>query len=385
MDSSFRYVMHTEIIFGTGSSKKLASVVAEQGGTKVFIVSDKGVEASGILGDIRAGLEAAGLPFGLFDDIEQSSSVQSVDAGVEVIQKEGYDIIVAIGGGSALDSGKAMGLVAGNGGKCRDYVGAGKAKKPSLPVIALPTTAGTSAEVTDVAVIADREINARSGLRSNYIVPRVAIVDPLLTLSVPPFVTAATGMDALSHAIESYTNTASALPTDLASLEAIRLIGKALPAAVANGKNLKAREDMCMACVLIGLAYRNTRLGALHAISGPFCGHYDVAHGVANAILLPHVMRFNAPGNYEKFANIAKALGVPEEGYSTRELGLLAADLVADLLGDVGLPADFAAMSLDAGKLPAIVQEAAKSANMGINPRAATESDLMAICKMVVQ
>ena len=382
MGSEFRYVMNTEIVFGVGSSKKLASVIAEQGGTKAFIVSDKGVEASGILDGIRAGLEAAKMPFGLFDDIEQSSSVQSVDAGADIIRQEGYDIIVAIGGGSALDSGKAMGLVAGNGGKCRDYVGAGKAKKPSLPVIALPTTAGTSAEVTDVAVIADREINARSGLRSNYIVPRVAIVDPLLTVSVPPAVTAATGVDALSHAIESYTNSVSDIPMDLASLEAVRLIGKALPAAVAKGNNLKAREDMCMACVLIGLAYRNTRLGILHAITGPFCGYYEVAHGVANAILLPHVMRYNAPGNFEKFANIALALGAPAEGYTQRELAFMSADLVADLLEDVSLPADFKAMNLDAGKLPDVCKEAVKSANLLINPRAATEKDLLAICEM---
>jgi len=138
---------------------------------------------------------------------------------------------------------------------------------------------------------------------------------------------------------------------------------------------------MCLACVLIGLAYRNTRLGVLHAITGPFCGYYDVAHGVANAILLPHVMRFNAVGNYEKFASIAKALGASGEGYTQRELALLAADLTAGLLEDVGIAPDFKGMQLDAGKLPAIVKEAAKSANLAINPRVATEKDLLAICE----
>ena len=204
----------------------------------------------------------------------------------------------------------------------------------------------------------------------------------MLTLSVPPAVTAATGVDALSHAIESYTNSVSDVPTDLASLEAIRLIAKSLPAAVADGKNLKAREGMCMACVLIGLAYRNTRLGALHAITGPFCGYYEVAHGVANAILLPHVMRFNAPGNFEKFANVAVALGASPKGRTTRELAYLAADLVADMLVDVNLPSDFKAMNLDKSKLPTIAKEAAKSANMNINPRAGSEKDLLAICEM---
>jgi alcohol dehydrogenase class IV len=168
----------------------------------------------------------------------------------------------------------------------------------------------------------------------------------------------------------------------MASLEAIRLIAKSLPAAVANGKNLKAREDMCLSCVLIGLAYRNTRLGVLHAITGPFCGYYEVAHGVANAILLPRVMRYNARGNYEKFANVAIAMGASAEGLTQRELALLSADLVEKLLEDVCLPPDFKAMNLDANKLPAIAKEAAKSANLAINPRAAAEKDLLAICEM---
>ncbi len=381
MSTEFRYVMNTEIIFGLGTYKKLPAVIKENNGKKAFIVSDKGVEASGILDAIKAELDAGGIEYGLFDDIEQSSSVESVDRGAAIIIDKGYDIIIAVGGGSALDSGKAMGLVVGNGGRCKDYAGSNKASKPALPVIALPTTAGTSAEVTDVAVIADRSINARLGLRSPYVVPKVAIIDPKLTISLPAKVTAATGIDALSHAIESYTNTVSATPMDLASLEAVRLIGKSLPAAVANGKNIGAREDMCMACVLIGLAYRNTRLGILHAVTGPFCGHYEIAHGIANAILLPHVMRYNAPGNYKKFADVAKALGVVDSGLNERQLAMKAADAVEELLTAVNIPLNFKSMNLDESRLPAICEDAAKSGNLAINPRTAVAADLLEICK----
>jgi alcohol dehydrogenase len=301
MSSSLRYVMNTEIIFGLGSSRKLASVIAEQGGTKAFIVSDKGVEASGILDTIQADLRTDGVDFGLLDDIEQSSSVQSVDKGADVIRKEGYDIIIAVGGGSALDSGKAMGLVVGNGGKCRDYA-APQGEEALSARYRAADHRRYQRRGTDVAVIADREINARSGLRSNYISYRAWPSWIRCSRSAsPPSVTAATGVDALSHAIESYTNTVSTTPTDLASLEAIRLIGKSLPAAVVNGKNIKAREDMCMACVLIGLrtaipvwAFSTPSQAPSAAITK--CPMVSPTRSPA-----PRVA-FQRPGNYEKFA-----------------------------------------------------------------------------------
>lgn len=383
MYTTFSYEMSTEIIFGIGSSEKLASVIKKQGKEKILIISDKGVEESGTLDKITDDLKNNNINFEIFDDVEQSSSIETVDKGSKLINEKGFDLIIAIGGGSSIDTGKAMGLVAANGGCCRDYAGSNKAKLPPVPVIAVPTTAGTSAEVTDVAVIADHEQNARLGLRSQFIVPKIAIVDPLLTISMPASVTAATGMDALSHAIESYTNTATSLPMELVALEAIRLIGNNLRCAVANGKNIKAREEMSMACVLIGLAYRNTRLGILHAITGPFCGYYNIAHGVVNAVLLPHVMRFNMLADYTKFSKIAEALGVDNNNLSLRELALKSADAVTELLSDVGLPSDFKDMNLNKELLPNIASEAAKSGNLVINPRNATQKNLLQICEKI--
>ena len=381
MQDLYNFTLATEIVYGIGASKKIGSIAAGRGAKKAFIVSDQGVKQAGLLEPIQKSFQESGIETALFDDVEQSSSVQSVDRGAEMVRTKGFDMIVGIGGGSALDTAKAMGAVAANGGKCSDYAGANKIKLPPVPVVALPTTSGTSAEVTDVAVIADRAKHARIGVRSPLVVPVIAILDPLLTLSMPAHVTAATGMDALTHAIESYTNTITAEPTELMALEAINMIGKYLRGAVANGNNIHARERMSMACVLTGVAFRNTRLGVLHAITGPFCGYYEVAHGVANAVILPHVMKFNMLGNLEKFANIAQALGIKTENMSCREAALSSIEAVQNLLSDVGLPATFNEMKLDKSLLPQIAAEASKSPNLTINPRKATKEDLLSICQ----
>lgn len=383
MSDPFRFVMSTEIIYGIGTSKQIGTIAAARGIKKAFIVSDQGVKQAKLLEPIQGALQEQGIETALFYDVEQSSSVQSVDKGAEMVRTQGYDGIIAIGGGSAIDTAKAMGAVATNGGHCSDYAGINKIKLPPVPVIALPTTSGTSAEITDVAVIADRAKHARIGVRSPFVVPAIALVDPLLTVSMPPHVTASTGMDALTHAIESYTNTATAEPTEVMALEAIRIIGEHLRGAVANGNNIHARERMSMACLLAGIAFKNTRLGILHAITGPFCGYYEVPHGVANAVILPHVMRFNMLGNLEKFAKIAQALGVKTENMSCREAALSAIGAVRDLLSDVGLPETFKGMKLDESLISQIASEAVKSGNLTINPRKATKEDLIAICRSV--
>jgi alcohol dehydrogenase class IV len=384
MSDLYRFVMSTEIVYGIGASKEVGSIAASLGAKKAFIVSDQGVKQAGLLEPVQKGILEKGIETALFDKIERSSSVQTVDQGADIIRSNGFDIIVAIGGGSAIDSGKAMGVVVTNGGACGDYAGINKIKRPPIPVIALPTTAGTSAELTDVAVIADRTKKARLGIRSPLIVPKIAILDSLLTVSMPAHVTAATGMDALTHAVESYTNIVTKEPTETMALEAIKLIGSNLRTAVANGGNTQAREGMMMACLLAGLAFRNTRLGAVHAITGPFCGYYEIEHGIANAVILPYVMKFNLSGCMEKYANIAAALGLNTENMSKRQAALSAIDAVQELHADVGLPVNFKDLKLDENVLPQIVEEAAKSGNLVINPRQATKGDLLVILKQVL-
>ncbi len=385
MRDPYRFVLSTEIIYGIHASRNIGTIAAVRGARKAFIVSDQGVKQAGLLEPIQGALQKQGIETALFDDVEQSSSIQSVDRGAEIVRVQGFDAIVAIGGGSAIDTAKAIGAVAANGGSCGDYAGTNKIKRPPVPVIALPTTSGTSAEITDVAVIADRSKRARIGIRSPFVVPVAAVVDPLLTVSMPPHITASTGMDALTHAIESYTNTATAEPTELMALEAITIIGKNLRGAVANGGDIRARERMSMACVLAGIAFKNTRLGILHAITGPFCGYYDIPHGVANAVLLPQVMKFNMLGNLDKFSRIAQALGMKTEPMGCREAALSSIRAVQELLEDVGLPSTFRGLKLDESLLPKIAAEAVKSGNLAVNPRRATQEDLLCVCRSAFQ
>jgi alcohol dehydrogenase class IV len=381
----YSFIMETKIIYGTGSAEQLGEIISQKGAKKVMLIADAGVKRAGLVEKIQDNLKTSKIDYSLFEDVEISSSTDTVDRGAALVKQENDDLIVGIGGGSSIDTAKAIGVVVTNGGKCIDYAGSNKVKKPPMEVIAIPTTAGTSAEITDVAVIADRATKARIGIRSPYIVPSLAILDPLLTLTMPPHITASTGMDALSHAIESYTNTYTKAPTEVLALEAIRRIGAHLCHAVANGDNLEARDNMLMGSLLAGLAFRNTRLGILHAITGPFCGYYEVPHGVANSVLLPYVMDFNLKGNFDKFTNIASALGFPTANLSRREAAQASVTAVHQLLLDVGLPVSFKKMGLDQKMIPEIASKAMKSGNIPINPRKPTVEDLIAICEKSFQ
>lgn len=381
----FNFVVKTQIVYGIGAAEQLGEIIAQKRANKVMIIVDSGVKKAGLVEKIQNILTASHIEIGLFEDVEISSSTDTVDKGAALVKQENYDLILGIGGGSSIDTAKAIGVVVTNGGKCIDYAGTNKVKKPPMEVIAIPTTAGTSAEITDVAVIADRTSKARIGIRTPYIVPSIAILDPLLTMTMPPHITASTGMDALSHAIESYTNTYTKAPTEVLALEAIRKIGANLCHAVANGNNLEARDNMLMGSLLAGISFLNTRLGILHAITGPFCGHYEVPHGVANSVLLPYVMEYNQKGNLDKFANIALALGVSIKKLSRREAAQASVTAIRQLMEDIGLPSSFKDMNLDQKQIPEIASEAMKSGNIAINPRTPTLEDLIDICEKSFQ
>jgi alcohol dehydrogenase class IV len=381
----FSFLMETKIMYGLGSADQLGKIISQKGSKRVILITDFGVKKAGIVEKIQNDLKEHGIDNELFEEIEVSSSTETVDKGADRIKQENYDLIVSIGGGSSIDTAKAIAVVVTNGGKCIDYAGINKVKKSPMEVIALPTTAGTSAEITDVAVIADRSQNARIGIRSPYVVPSLAILDPLLTITMPPHITASTGMDALSHAIESYTNTFTEAPTEVLALEAIRKIGAHLCHAVANGNNLEARDNMLMGSLLAGLAFRNTRTGLLHAITGPFCGYYEVPHGVANSVLLPYVMDYNLKGNFDKFANIASVLGFATAGFSRREAAQASVRAIRQLLVDVGLPTSFKGIHLDQKFIPEIASKSMKSGNISINPRTPKVEDIIAICEKSFQ
>lgn len=381
MSNFYSFAVKTKIIYGIGATSQVGIIATELGAKKAIIITDSGIKKVGLVEKIQSYLNEQGISSEMFEDVEISSSVETVDKGAKIIKQEKFDLIVGIGGGSSIDTAKAIAVVVTNGGKCVDYAGVNKVKQTPIAVIAIPTTAGTSAEITDVAVIADRSNNARIGIRSPYVVPLVAILDPSFTITMPSHITASTGMDALSHAIESYTNTATHTPTEVLALEAIRKIGKHICHAVANGNNLKARENMLMGSLLAGLSFLNTRLGLLHAVTGPFCGYYEIPHGVANSVLLPYVMEYNLKGNLDKFASIASALGVSTAGLSRREAAQCAVNVIRQLLTDIGLPTSFKNMGLDEKLIPEISSKAMKSGNIRINPRTPKVEDIIDICK----
>ena len=367
------------ILFGVGSVQQVGAETARLGLARPLVVTDRGLARTDIPGLVTGSLDAAGIPWTLFTDVEPNPSIDTVKKGLALYAKAGCDGFVAVGGGSPMDTAKAIGILAANGGDIRDYFGADKVKRPTPPVIAIPTTCGTGSEVTQFTVITDTEAHFKMGIGSPYNLPRVAVVDPALLAKLPSRMVASTGMDALCHAVESYTSQAAQPISDALNLHAIELIGTHLRPAVANG-NLKDLSGMAMASMLAGMGFTNTRTTLVHAMSQPVTGHADVPHGIANAILLPYVLEFNVIGNPEKHADIAVALGEDIEGLSLIEAARLAVDVVRELSDDVGIPHSLREVGVTDAMLEPLADDTMKAAlGVGLNPRRPTRDEVLAL------
>jgi alcohol dehydrogenase len=376
----FVWQLPTKVIFGIGKAKEIGNQAKALGATKVLVVSDPVLRKIGLVDEIGGYLKDAGLAWAVYDGVEPNPTVKIVEKGLTLAREFGCEVLVGLGGGSSIDTAKAIALMLNNPGRIGDYWG----KEPpnrALPVIAVPTTAGTASEVTWVTVIKDTERKVKMGIGHPKLAAAVALCDPALSVTMPPSVTASTGLDALTHAIESYTNTVTEPISEAIALEAIRLIGKYLRPAVAKGDNLYARDRMLLASLMAGLAFANTRLGIVHAITSPLGGYFPVPHGVVNAILLPYAMEFNLVGDLEKHIEIAKALGENVEGLSAVEAAEKAVEAVKRLSKDVGLPAGLGEVGVQEEALPEVCAEAMKNVNIPINPRRPTVEDLINICK----
>jgi len=376
---SFSYHSPTALEFGWGSLAKLPGIVRELGGGTVLVVGDPGVARAGLVDRVVSTLAAADIPAWTFTDVESDPAVDSVEAGTLLGKRNGCDAVVGIGGGSALDTAKAIGLMLTNDGSIRDYVGIGKVKSPPMPVVAIPTTAGTGSELTIWSVLTDKQNHRKISVGSVLNCPRVGLLDPELTVSLPPPMTAATGMDALTHAVESYVNTASHPFSEAAAEKAIALIGKSLRSAVAHGSNAEARADMLVASSLAGMAFNSTRLGYVHAFALPLGSKFGLPHGLVNAIMLPVVMRYNLPGNLEAFARIAALLGEKVEHLRLRDAAARAVVAVEELKADIGITATLADFGVDEARFDEVIAEAYLSGNCAVNPRQATQSDMRAM------
>ena len=314
----------------------------------------------------------------VFDEVEPNPSIACVEKSFALYKAEGCDALIAVGGGSSMDTAKATGVLATNPGKITDYEGVGKVKNPLPPFLAVPTTCGTGAETTYFAVITDPVRQFKFTVGSVLEVPKVALIDPLLLTNLPGPIVAATGMDALTHAVESYTNLNVQPVSDALDLQAIKMIGQNLRQAVANG-NLEAMADMVMASAIAGMAFTNTRLTIVHAISHTLSGRAGTAHGVANAILLPHVMEWNLIGAPERFAEVARALGEDTMGLTTMEAAELSVVAVRRLMKDIGIPPRMREVGITAEMIPNLADDSLLSGNIPLNPRRVTRADIVAI------
>jgi len=376
---TYTYLNPKVALMGAGCVKEIGKQAKELGGTKALIVSGKSRHGEKLAEDIRKILEAAGLKAAIFAGAEPNPTDSSVMEGAEIYKKENCDMIVAVGGGSPMDCAKAVGIVAKNGGEINDYEGIGKVTKGIPPLIMVNTTAGTASEMTSFTIITDTKRHIKMAIVDPRITPDVAVNDPELMISMPPALTAATGMDALTHAVEAYVSTMATPTTDASAIKAIELISKYLRKAVAHGEDVKTRDMMAHAEYLAGIAFNNASLGYVHSMAHQLGGLYDLPHGVCNAILLPYVEMYNKEVCPERFADIAKAMGEKVEGLSPEEAADKAIDAIKKLAADIGIPSGLKELGAREEDLELLAENAMQDICRLTNPRELSKEDVIEI------
>lgn len=378
-----RIILNEMSYFGAGSRAILADEIIKRGFKKVFIVTDNDLVKFGVVGEVTSVLDAAGIPFQVFSEVKQNPTVKQVKVGCAEFATSGADVIVAIGGGSPIDTAKAIGIIATNP-EFADVVsleGVADTKNKSIPIIALPTTAGTAAEVTINYVITDEENIKKMVCVDPNAIPVLSIVDAELMLSMPKGLTAATGMDALTHAIEGYITKGAWEMSDMFELKAIEMIAKQLPVAVENPSNIEAREGMALAQYIAGMGFSNVGLGLVHGMAHPLGAYYDIPHGVANALLLPIIMKYNATSCIDKYGEIAKAMGVNTAGLSKIEAAHAAVDAVKALAVKVGIPERLRDLNVAEESLEKLALSAFNDICTPGNPRNVTLAEILNLYK----
>lgn len=383
-EQTYEYFVPSVSLMGVGCSKKTGEKAKALGATKVLLVTDGFLSKCGMAADIKKLIEAEGIQVFMYDGVEPNPTIKNVEDGLALYRKNNCDCLVGLGGGSSMDCAKAIGLVVGNGGTIKDYVGIEKSTKPMPPVIAINTTAGTASEVTRNLVITDREQHLKLLIVDHNSTVAVAINDPLLMVGMPPALTAATGMDALTHAVEAYVSTGATPITDGCAIHAIKLIGSSLPQAVANGKNIEARNLMAYGEFMAGMSFNSAGLGYVHAMAHQLGGIYNLPHGVCNAILLPIVCDFNMMACPERFAEIAVALGENIAGLSILEAAKKGVDKIRSLNTLVGIPSGLTQLGVKEKDVPTMAENAMKDACMLTNPRTATLQDVMNMYRIAI-
>ncbi|MBR5607929.1 MAG: lactaldehyde reductase [Bacteroidaceae bacterium] len=381
-----RFILNEVSYFGPGARKELPEVLTRMGVKKALVTSDKGLIKVGTTKMVTDVLDEMGFPYDIYSEIKPNPTVTNVKQGVEVFKASGADCIIAIGGGSSMDTAKGIGIVANNPefGDIVSLEGCAPTKNKSVPIIALPTTAGTGAEVTINYVIIDEERQAKMVCVDPNDIPAVAIVDPELMYSLPKGLTAATGMDALTHAIEGYITKGAWIMSDMYELQAIKMIAENLPIAVEEPTNPVGREGMALAQYIAAQAFSNVGLGLVHGMAHPMGSLHDIPHGVANALLLPTIMEFNMPTRIEKYGVIAQHMGVDTTGMTPEEAAQAAVDAVRELSIRVGIPQHLSEIGITEADIPALAAQAITDVCTPGNPRDVTEAEIIELYKKVL-
>ncbi|MCS0025219.1 L-threonine dehydrogenase [Vibrio antiquarius] len=373
------FFIPTVNLMGAGCLKDAADSIQSQGFKKGLIVTDKILNQIGVVKQVQDLLTERDVATVVYDGTQPNPTITNVNDGLAILKENECDFVISLGGGSPHDCAKGIALVASNGGKIGDYEGVDQSAKPMLPLVSINTTAGTASEMTRFCIITDEERHIKMAIVDKHTTPLMSVNDPELMLAKPASLTAATGMDALTHAIEAYVSIAATPITDAVAIKAIELIQAHLRTAVKNGENLEAREQMAYAQFMAGMAFNNASLGYVHAMAHQLGGFYDLPHGVCNAILLPHVQRYNAQVCPERLRDVAKAMGVDVEGMSAEQGAAAAIDAIVELAKDVGIPSGIKELGAKLEDIPTLADNALKDACGFTNPKQATHEEISKI------
>ncbi|XZK30420.1 L-threonine dehydrogenase [Clostridium perfringens] len=378
---SYKFFMPSISLMGADCLKDAGEQVAELGFKKALIVTDKVLGQIGIVKKVTDVLDNKDIEYEIYDETKPNPTVKNVNDGLALLKEKECDFVISLGGGSAHDCAKGIALLATNGGEIKDYEGVDKSKKPQLPMVGINTTAGTGSEMTLFAIITDEERHIKMALVDKHLTPIIAVNDPMLMLAMPKSLTAATGMDALTHAVEAYVSTAATPITDACAEKAIELISNYLVNAVENGENVEARDMMAYAEYLAGMAFNNASLGYVHAMAHQLGGFYNLPHGVCNAILLPHVQEYNKATSASRLAKIAKIMGGNIEGLTDEQGADLCIDMIKSLSQTVGIPEGLGVLGVKESDFETLATNALNDACSLTNPRKGNLEEVIAIFK----
>ena len=361
------FFVSSDVTFGKNAAKELPRILKEFKAKNVMVVYDAGVKMAGIAEKVLAEVEKADVKVTVFDGVIPNPTNEVVEEAAEIAQRENIDVFVAVGGGSSIDLTKAVNILMTNPGPIGQYGGIGLVKESVLPLIAIPTTAGTSSEITNVVALTDTKAVCKYVIIDNKIVADKVIADPEFTKTMPAGVTAATGMDAITHAVESYISNMSTALTEYHSIKALQIFHEYLPKAVANGSDMEAREKMMLGCLIAGFGFSNANLGLVHGIAHTLSAHFHLAHGVANATVLPYVMEYNADSCPEKMVNLAKAIDLPVSGDLAKDKYLLSKELLK-MTKTVGIKT-LSELGVEEKDFEMIAEDVLKEPVLGFNPK----------------